>query len=110
VSAHVIDRQIDAYNRRDLDGFVACYAPATVVEDATGGVLMQGQDAIRHAYGGLFQESPDLHAEIAKRIEIGEYVIDEELVTGRRGAGEALHAVVVYHVADGLIDHVRLIQ
>ena len=106
----VIDRQVDAYNQRDLDGFVACYAPATVIEDAVGGLLMQGEDAVRNAYGELFRASPDLHVEIAKRIQIGEYVIDEELVTGRRGAAEALHAVVVYHVSDGFIDHVRLIQ
>jgi len=106
----VIDRQLDAYNRRDIDAFVACYAPATAVEDAVGGLLMQGRDALRNAYGELFRESPELHVEIAKRIQVGDYVIDEELVTGRRGATEALHAAVVYHVADGLIDHIRLIR
>ena len=106
----VVDRQVDAYNRREIDAFVTCYAPAVVVEDATGGLLMQGHDAVSNAYGELFRESPDLHVEIAKRIQVGDYVIDEELVTGRRGAAEVMHAVVVYHVADGLIDHVRLIR
>ena len=27
----IIDRQIEAYNRRDLDGFLACYRPDAVL-------------------------------------------------------------------------------
>jgi hypothetical protein len=105
-----VARQVDAYNARDLDAFAGCYAQDVVVEDATGGVVMQGLDAFRHAYGELFRASPDLHVEIASRMRVGEYVIDEELVTGRRGSDETLHVAVVYHVANGAIDHVRVIR
>jgi hypothetical protein len=31
-----VERQVDAYNRKDLDAFLACYAADTVVEDAAG--------------------------------------------------------------------------
>jgi hypothetical protein len=103
-------RQVDAYNARDLGAFLDCYSPDTVVEDATGNVVMQGHDAIRAVYDELFRESPNLHAEIEVRIRVGEYVIDEEVVTGRRGSPDALHVAVVYHVASGVIDRVRMIR
>ena len=103
-------RQVDAYNAHDLTAFLDCYAPDTVIEDATGGIVMQGRDAIAAAYGELFRNSPNLHVEIATRIRVGDYVIDEEVVTGRRGSPDALRVAVVYHVADWLIDHVRVIR
>jgi hypothetical protein len=103
-------RQVDAYNARDLDAFLDCYSPDTVVEDATGNVVMRGHDAMRAVYDELFRESPNLRAEIASRIRVGEYVIDEEVVTGWRGSPDPLHVAVVYHVASGVIDHVRTIR
>jgi hypothetical protein len=101
--------QVDAYNGRDLEAFLGCYSPDTVIEDATG-IVMQGRDAIRAAYGDLFRNSPNLHVEIATRIRVNDYVIDEEVVSGRRGTPEPLRVVVIYHVASDLIDHVRLIR
>jgi hypothetical protein len=35
-----VERQVDAYNRRDIDAFLACYAATTVIEDAVGAVVM----------------------------------------------------------------------
>ena len=59
----------------------------------------------------MFAGSPDLYAEVPARIVVGGYVIDEERVTGARlpGFPEAVHAAVVYRVADGLIRHVRVL-
>jgi hypothetical protein len=70
-------------------------------------------DAIRlvRSNGGLFENSPSLHAEIRNRIEIGSVVIDEEFVTGfvLPGMPTEIHAAVVYHVADGLIQAAQLV-
>lgn len=105
-----VERQVEAYNRRDIDAFLACYAPDTVVENATGTVVMRGDDEMRATYSELFRGSPDLRAEIATRIRVGEYVIDEERLTGRRGAADEIRVVAIYHVRDGVIDHVQLIR
>ncbi len=105
-----VERQVDAYNRRDIDAFLSCYALDTVIEDATGTVIVQGHDAMRAAYSELFRRSPNLRAEIATRICVGEYVVDEERIKGRRGSTEEIRVVAVYHVAAGVIDHVRLIR
>ena len=105
-----VERQVDAYNRRDIDAFVACYAPDTVVEDAAGAILMRGREAMRTTSTELFRTSPRLRAEVTTRIRIGDYVIDEERITGRRGSSDDLRAVAIYHVANNLIDRVRLIR
>jgi len=108
--ADPVERQVEAYNRRDIDAFLSCYAPDTVIEDTGGTVVMRGQDAMRATYSELFRASPDLQAEIATRLRVGEYVIDEERITGRRGAADEIRVIAIYHVKDGLIDHVQLIR
>jgi hypothetical protein len=105
-----VERQVDAYNRRDIDAFLSCYAPYTVVEDATGTVRIRGHEAMRTAYGDLFRGSPNLQAEIATRIRVGQYVVDEERITGRGSSAEELRVVAIYHIANDLIDYVRLIR
>jgi hypothetical protein len=104
-----VERQVRAYNERDLEEFVDCYADDVVVEDGDGGILIRGRDEMRERYGRLFVRSPDLHAEILTRIRVGSYVIDEERVTGRPDGD--MHAVAVYRLdGDGLIDRVRLLR
>lgn len=68
----VIDAQIDAYFARDLERFVACYAPDVVITNAAGEVLAEGHDAVRQTYGGLFENSPQLGGRIANRIVVGD--------------------------------------
>ena len=102
-----VDAQVAAYNARDVDAFAACYAEDVVIEDADRQVLARGRAQVRDQYGPFFAASPDLHAEIVARIRIGAHVIDEERLTGA-GAGP-VHAVAIYHVADGLIDRVQFL-
>jgi hypothetical protein len=104
-----VERQVRAYNERDLEEFVACYSQDVFVEDGDGGVLISGRDEMRERYGRLFERSPDLHAEILTRIRVGSYVVDEERVTGRPDGD--MRAVVVYRLDDdGLIDRVRFLR
>jgi hypothetical protein len=39
-----VKKQVEAFNARNLDAFVACYTREAVVEDADGGVQMGGRD------------------------------------------------------------------
>jgi hypothetical protein len=103
-----VDAQFEAYNAGDVDRFVACYAADVVVQDGAGTTLMQGREGMRAEYAPFFAEYPDLRGVIVHRITAGDYVIDEELIRGWRA--EPVRAVAIYHVADGLIDHVRLIE
>jgi hypothetical protein len=105
-----VQRQLEAYNARDVDAFVACYAQDVVIEDADGGLQMSGRDQMRERYGELFESAPNLHAEVPCRIRVGSYVVDEERVSGHPRGGD-VHAVAIYRLDDGgLIDRVRFLQ
>jgi hypothetical protein len=79
-----------------------------VIEDARGTVLARGHEDLRTHFGRVFDESPDLHCEIVHRVQVGDYVVDEERITGRVGGDQ--HGVVVSHISGGVIDHQRFIR
>ncbi len=108
-TVQLVQRQLEAYNARDLEGFMACYAPGVRVEDLDGDRVLDGHEAVEHHYRTLFAENPALRASLLDRISVGGYVIDEELVDGRAD-GRTLHVAVVYRVVDGLIASVRLLR
>lgn len=64
---------------------------------------------MREQYSPLFDSSPDLHARLVSRITVGDYVIDEEDVTGRNVEGfpDRVHAVAIYRVEGEKITHLR---
>ena len=105
-----VDAQLAAYNAHDVDAFMLCYTQDCVVEDGSGSQLLAGHAEMRPRYEALFASSPNLHCEIASRVCIGAYVIDEERITGR--VPDLRHAVVIYRVdsASGLISHVRFLR
>jgi hypothetical protein len=111
VTVDVVAAQVHAYNARDLDRFLECYASNVVIENGTGEVLMRGHDDMRGLYGKLFAQSPQLRCEILQRIQVGAYVVDEEAVSGVQleGFPTELRAAVIYRVEGDRIAHVRLL-
>lgn len=108
-TVQLVQRQLEAYNARDIDAFLACYAPGIRVEDLDGERVLDGHGAVARHYRALFADNPGLRASLLDRISVGEYVIDEELVDGRAD-GRTLHVAAVYRVVDGLIASVRFIR
>ncbi len=104
-----VEKQLAAYNARELDAFLSCFTDDCVVEDGDGHKLMAGVDQMRDRYRALFGGSPALHCTIVNRTRIGNYVMDEEHITGRLGTppGEIRHAVAVYKLRGDKIGHVR---
>ena len=95
--------QLAAYNAHDVDGFVACYAVDAVITSGDGRTLMTGHAQMREAYGRLFGNHPDVHADVRERLREGPWVVDHEEV--RAGASTTGY-VVAYRVRDGVIDRV----
>lgn len=106
--AAAVDRQVEAYNERDVDAFAACYAEDVVIVDAAGAELTHGRPQLAEQYGRWFARNPELHVEIVSRIEIGAFVIDAERVTGT--PDDDINAVAIYRVdEDGRIDRVQFL-
>ena len=91
----LIDRQLKAYNNRDLKKFLSFYSKSIVIYDSLEGrVFLKGQKQLRERYKALFDKSPKLHCKILSRCVMGKYTVDREHVTGTF-FGE-LHALVIY--------------
>jgi hypothetical protein len=104
-----VEAQLQAYNARDIEAFMACYTKDCVIEDGDGTRIMVGSEQMRERYVNLFAGSPHLHCVLVSRIRIGEHVMDEERITGRLSTaeGETRHAVAVYKLRGDKICHVR---
>ncbi len=102
----VVQKQIRAYNARNLESFLATYAPEAILLNLPdGSVRMQGIEAMRARYGRLFERAPELHAEIPQRIVLGNYVIYREQVHIRKGE-PLLNVIAIYEVKGDLIHRV----
>jgi hypothetical protein len=100
--------QLVAYNARDLDAFCALFADDVTIHDVPGGkVTCTGMAAFRAIYANRFA-SPDLHCEILSRMDLGDFAIDRERVTGIPGG--PLDVIAIYEARDGLIRSVRFIR
>lgn len=103
-AAELVQRQLEAYNARDLDRFAATYSQTVrIFRMPATEPAISGMTQLRETYRQRFA-SPALHAEILDRIVLGNKVIDHERVTGIRS--EPIEAVAVYEVEAGLIQAV----
>lgn len=101
-----VDLQLNAYNSRDIDSFLSAYHPRVEIFDLHSGELrMQGLEAMRIRYSGLFEKSPTLHAKLQNRMVEGNFVFDQELVSGFQGEN-MLTAVAIYEIENLLIKRV----
>lgn len=99
----VVQRQLDAYNAKDLDALLATYAPDAELYALHGALLAEGHEALRVRFAERFCE-PDLHARLLARTLIGDVVVDHEVITRNfpEGLG-TLEMLCLYEVKDGLI-------
>jgi uncharacterized protein (TIGR02246 family) len=102
----VVRRQFDAYNAKDVEGWLATYAPDAEQFELHGARLAKGRDEIRARIIERFKE-PDLHAELLLRIVMGNVVVDHERVTRNFPEGKGtIELLCVYEVRDGFIRRV----
>ncbi len=103
----IVQKQLDAYNAKDVDAFMAIYTESVKLYNYPNELLSEGKDQMRKDYIAWFQRTPDLKASVKKRIVIGNKVIDEEQVTAN---GKIFNTVAIYEVENGLIRKVTFIQ
>jgi hypothetical protein len=105
----VVQRQLDAYNARDIDALMATYADDVQVFEHPATLLASGARALRERQVVRLQE-PNLHAHLVNRMVSGNLVIDHEHVTRTfpEGTGQ-LEMIAMYEVQDGKISRAWLI-
>lgn len=103
----IVQRQLNAYNARDIDAFMDTYSDDVELYEFPNKLTEKGKENMRKGYEGFFKNVTNLYCEIEKRIVIGNKVIDHEKV---RAGTRTLHAVAVYEVEKGKIKKVTFIQ
>ncbi len=103
----VIQRQLNAYNFRNIDAFLDLYADDVEVYDYPDTLLYKGKEAMRTGYSQLFNKTPNLHCELLNRIVNGNIVIDKERV---QFGDKQIDAVALYQIENNKIIKVYFIK
>jgi hypothetical protein len=98
--AAIVDAQLAAYNRRDVEGFLSYYSDDAKLFDHPNQLTESGKDQLRTRYKRSFSNQ-NIRALIVKRIVFDRFVIDHERITGRPDG--TFEAIAVYEIKDGKI-------
>jgi hypothetical protein len=106
----VVQRQLDAFNAKDVGALMAVYADDAQQFEHPSKLLASGAAEIRPRFEARFEE-PNLHAQLMKRIVSGNIVIDHEIVTRTfpDGTGK-IELVAIYEVKNTRIAKVWFIS
>ena len=99
----LVQRQLDAYNARDIDALMRTYHSEAKQFEFPAKLLASGSAEIRQRFLARFAE-PNLKAKLNRRIIHGSFAIDHETVTRTfpEGAG-TIELTAIYEVEAGLI-------
>lgn len=111
MATDVVDAQIEAYRARDVERFLSYYADDASVVLFDGTRMFAGKEVMREQYGKLFADSPGLNLTFASRMIAGDFVVDEEHVSGLHFGDmpTEMTAISVYQVTAGKISKLMLL-
>jgi hypothetical protein len=106
-SSEVVRDQVDAFNRHDIDAFMATYAHDAVVVGVVDAPLV-GHAELRTFYESRLRSDADLRCEIETLVAFGtRWVVARELISSRTGEVET---IATFDVADGLIQRASMLK
>jgi hypothetical protein len=113
--AETVQRQINAYNARNLDAFLEAYADDSELtlgqENAAENpaVNLIKSRLVHESYAQMFREAPKLHCQVLQRKVDGTTIIDRQRVTGLKD-DKVIERTATYEVRNGKIQSVHLVQ
>lgn len=98
-----VQQQLAAYNARDIDAFMQCWAEDCEYWAFPPQLIARGARAIRERHLARFTE-PNLFATLINRLRVGNVVVDREIVsrTFPEGPGE-VDVIAIYEIDSGKI-------
>ena len=101
--ADLVQRQLNAYNAKDVEAWLSTYAPHAEQFTLHGARLAAGHEALRSRIRLRFSE-PDLRAHLLSRVVMNDFVIDLEEVTCNFPEGKGtIRMLCIYEVRNGRI-------
>ena len=107
----VVERQLQAYNARDLPEFLAQFSADAAIHEL--GAVDPSSSSIAEIelrYRQLFAASPNLKAEVISRTTFGHVVVDRERIFGRMGGLESVEMLAIYEVRGGRISKLHFVR
>ncbi|MEL6561811.1 MAG: nuclear transport factor 2 family protein [Bacteroidota bacterium] len=101
----LIEKQLAAYNERNIDEFVSCYSDSVKIYDFPEQLLYEGIETFRKNYAYMFDKYQDLNCVVTNRIVEGNIVIDHEDVLFQKGRPRGKF-IAIYHIEKGKIQKV----
>lgn len=108
-AARLAQQQLDGYNNRDIDAFLAPYSDTVKIYNHPNQLQFQGKDQMRAQYSGMFQNATDLHCTLVNRMVLGNVVIDQESVIFDKNR-PPVKVMAMYKMAGGKIVEVYFIS
>lgn len=105
ISYDLAQKQLDAYNSKNLEKFLTVYSDDVEVFSFPDSLLYKGKEKMRNVYKTFFDKSPEVICRLISRMVNGKYVIDQEYISNHY-SGKDFEAVAIYEIKDGLIARV----
>ena len=102
-AVEIVQKQLEAYNNKDVKGWLSTYAKDAIQYSTEGEILASGQEQMKQNIAIRFEEK-DLFAKLTNRIVCDDIVIDHELITRNFPEGKGtIEMLCIYHIENGLI-------
>jgi hypothetical protein len=96
----VVRKQLEAYNAKDIDAFMSFWAEDAQFFAFPSDLLAQGAEQIRERHLVRFKE-PNLFGQLISRMNVGNLVVDREVVTRTFPEGPGRVDVIAIYEVDG---------
>ena len=107
----IIDQQMLAFNNRDINSIMALYTDDTKIYNfADHSLAINSKKECEEIFLKLFEQSPDLNAEIIKTIFFNNKAIVHEYVSGRNGISQKKEQVVIFEIEGQKISRMDIMR
>ena len=101
-----VERRVGAFNRHALSDYLQAHTPQVQIYEYPDRLLGTGRSHLRKIFGPAI-EAKDCRIDVQRRIEFGQVVVSDEVLTiGNRDE----RLIAIYTVVDGKIGEIRLIE
>lgn len=104
-----VQKQLDAYNNRNIEAFLEAYSDSVKIYNHPNELTMSGKKQMRAIFSDMFKNTKDLHCTLMNRMVLGNTVIDQEYVIFNKNQ-PATQVFAMYKVANGKIQEVYFIS
>jgi hypothetical protein len=108
-SESLAQSQLEAYNKRDIEGFLINYSESVKVYNFPNELLYEGLTTMRQQYASMFERLPDLHCQLLNRMVNGNTVIDHESVIFNKN-NPPMKVFAIYKIENNKIQEVYFVR